>query len=47
MTVESKERTRTMNLQVVTVQDCIDNYEKKNKVAVINDGEIICFKECE
>lgn len=34
-----------MDWEKVTVQDCIDMYEKKNKCAVINDGKIINFVE--
>nr|DAH33425.1 MAG TPA: hypothetical protein [Caudoviricetes sp.] len=36
-----------MNLEAVTIQDCIDNYEKKDKTTEINDGKVISFKECE
>ena len=34
-----------INYEVVTIEDCIDMYEKKNKVTVINDGEVIEFVE--
>lgn len=32
-----------MNYEKVTIQDCIDNFEKRNKSVVINDGQIIEF----
>ncbi len=32
-----------MNYENVTIEDCIDMYEKKGKVAVINDGKILNF----
>lgn len=32
-----------MNLENVTIQDCIDMYEKKDKAVVINDGKVIGF----
>ena len=34
-----------MNLSAVTVEDCIDLYEKKGKETLINDGEIVGFTE--
>ena len=34
-----------MNLSAVTVEDCIDLYEKKGKETIINDGEIVGFAE--
>ena len=34
-----------MNLEAVTVQDCIDNYQLKGRVAIINDGKLQGFKE--
>ena len=36
-----------MNLEMVTVGDCLDNFEKKGKLAVINDGKVIGFEEGE
>lgn len=36
-----------MNLEMVTVGDCIDNFNMKGKVAVINDGKVIGFEEGE
>lgn len=32
-----------MNLSAVTLEDCIDLYEKKGKETVINDGSVVCF----
>lgn len=32
-----------MNLEAITIQDCLDMYQKKNKAAIINDGEVIDF----
>ncbi len=31
------------NPEAVTLQDCIDNYEKKNRVAVISNGKCVGF----
>ena len=36
-----------LNYEVVTVGDCLDNFEKKGKSAVINDGKVIGFEEGE
>lgn len=30
-----------MNMEAITLQDCIDNYEKKDQSAVINDGQVL------
>lgn len=32
-----------MDWTKVTVQDCIEMYEKLGKVAVINDGQVVAF----
>lgn len=32
-----------MNYEAVTVQDCNENYEKRNKSTVINDGQVVGF----
>ncbi len=32
-----------MNSETVTIEDCLDNYEKKSKATVINDGQVIGF----
>ena len=34
-----------MNLEKVTLQDCIDMHEKKGCVTIINDGKIIQFQK--
>lgn len=34
-----------MNLEVVTIQDCLDMCEKKGCRVVIEDGKVICFLE--
>lgn len=36
-----------MNMEAITVQDCIDNYKKKNQVVVINDGQVLGFEQVE
>lgn len=33
-----------MNLETVTIQDCIDNYNFKGRCAILNDGKLIEFK---
>lgn len=30
-----------MNYEAVTIQDCIVNYEKRSKSAIINDGQVV------
>lgn len=32
-----------MSLEYITIEDCIDMYEKKDMAAVINDGQVIGF----
>lgn len=32
-----------MSLENVTIQDCLDMEEKKGKVTVINDGQVVGF----
>ncbi len=32
-----------MNLENVTIQDCLDMYEKKEYITIINDGKVIDF----
>lgn len=34
-----------INYEVVTIEDCLINYEKKGKRVIINDGQIIGFVE--
>lgn len=36
-----------MNLEKITVQDCIDMCDLKNQETIINDGKIIGFTEKE
>lgn len=32
-----------MNLETITVQDCIDMYKKKRQAVIINDGKVKGF----
>lgn len=32
-----------MNLEAITIQDCIDMYEKKGQSIIINDGKVFGF----
>lgn len=32
-----------MNLQTVTLQDCLERYEKNGEWVVLNDGKVVCF----
>lgn len=32
-----------MNSEVITIQDCLDMYEKKCQTTVINDGQVVGF----
>lgn len=32
-----------VNMEVITVQDCIDMYEKKEMITLISDGKIVGF----
>lgn len=34
-----------MTLDQVTVQDCLDMYEKLGKAVVLNDGQVIGFEK--
>lgn len=34
-----------MNLEEITIEDCIDMYEKKGKAVIINDGKVVGFIE--
>lgn len=36
-----------MNYNVVTLEDCLNNYEKRNKTTVINDGNVVKFEPME
>ncbi|WP_281532075.1 hypothetical protein [Anaerocolumna aminovalerica] len=32
-----------MNNEVITIQDCLDMYEKKNRVTVLGNGQVVSF----
>ena len=34
---------KKINLEVVTVQDCIDNYKIKGQAVILNDGSVVGF----
>lgn len=34
-----------MNKEIITIQDCIDMYEKKNQAVILNDGKVIDFQK--
>lgn len=36
-----------MNMEAITLQDCIDNYEMKGQAVVINDGQVLGFEQVE
>lgn len=36
-----------LNYDAVSVQDCIDMYEKKDKTTIINNGKVVGFDEKE
>lgn len=38
---------KQVNEKVITVQDCIDMYEKKDKYTVIDGGKVVGFVEKE
>lgn len=33
-----------INMEIVTVQDCIENWKLKGNAAVINDGRVLYFE---
>lgn len=33
-----------INKEAITIQDCLDNFEKKNRRAIINDGQVVDFE---
>lgn len=33
-----------MNLEVITIQGCIDMFDLKDQSAIINDGKVMGFK---
>jgi hypothetical protein len=32
-----------LNSETITIEDCLDNHEKKGKAVIINDGQVIGF----
>lgn len=42
--VAKARKGRKMNLEVVTIQDCIDMCDLKGYVTLINDGKVYGFK---
>lgn len=36
-----------MNMEAITLQDCIENFEKKDQAAIINDGHVLGFEQVE
>ena len=34
-----------MNREVITIEDCLDMYEKKGKITVIKNGQVVGFKK--
>lgn len=36
-----------MNMETITSQDCIENYEMKGQAAVFNDGQVLGFEQVE
>lgn len=32
-----------MSLENITIQDCLDNYEMKGKVTIIENGQVVGF----
>lgn len=36
-----------MNLSVITIQDCLENYRFKGESTIINDGKVIGFQQKE
>ena len=37
--------SKIIELNNITIEDCLDLYEKKNMATVINDGRIINFEK--
>lgn len=42
---KSTTRGIKMNMEEITLDDCLDNFEKKNKTTIINDGKVVGFEE--
>jgi hypothetical protein len=34
-----------INKEAITIQDCLDNFEKKNRRAILNDGQVVDFEK--
>lgn len=34
-----------MNLETITIQDCLDNYNFKGQCAILNNGKLIGFQQ--
>lgn len=34
-----------MNMENMTLEDCLENYERKGKATIINDGVVVGFTE--
>ncbi len=32
-----------MNLESITIQDCLDKYESESQVFIINDGKVVDY----
>lgn len=45
MQKKGKNNMKQVNEKVITVQDCIDMYEKKDVVTVIDGGKVVGFVE--
>ena len=40
---KEKKRMNETNRNAITLEDCIDNFEKKGEAAVIFDGQVVDF----
>ena len=43
--ITSMKKGTKMNMEEITPDDCLDNFEKKNKATIINDGKVVGFEE--
>lgn len=34
-----------INFEVITIEDCLEMYQKKNKCVILNDGRVLGFQE--
>lgn len=34
-----------MNLEMVTIEDCIENYKLKSSISILNDGKLKGFEQ--